>query len=371
MRARRATSSIHSVTARCRARGRAGARAASTRPRRRNCRRRGRRRPTAAKWHGVGFGAIRAPLSQVRARPTDAPIARDRKERSCSTRCTVDVVSDVVCPWCYIGKRRLEAALAQAARGRARPDRRRALASVPAQSGLAARKASSRRGYLEAKFGGPQRAQADLCAGARRRDVRRTSRSTFDAIERQPNTLDAHRLIAWAQTRPEGDADALVEAPVSRLLPRRTLRRRPRRARARCAQEAGFDRRRRARDVARVGADACGGAPRPTTRARGLGITGVPFFIFDGKTGAVRGAGTRSILDAIAQAARAGAQGGRRRAQRVAPSGGEARRRSGPGSSVLSLASAVPGRARARPAHRRVGDRREQPAAAAATFGRR
>jgi predicted DsbA family dithiol-disulfide isomerase len=67
-----------------------------------------------------------------------------------------------------------------------------------------------RKAYLEAKFGGPQRAkqvyERVMAAG--------TSVGIpfdFDAIKRQPNTLQAHRLTAWAQSRNEGDADALVE----------------------------------------------------------------------------------------------------------------------------------------------------------------
>ena len=65
-----------------------------------------------------------------------------------------------------------------------------------------------RRSYLEAKFGGPARAAQIY------ERVREAGRSAgiafdFDAIARQPNTRDAHRLIAWAQA--SGDAGALVE----------------------------------------------------------------------------------------------------------------------------------------------------------------
>ena len=121
----------------------------------------------------------------------------------------VDVVSDVVCPWCYIGKRRLEAALAQLRESN--PDLPFEIRWHPFQLNpdLPA-EGVDRKAYLEAKFGGPQRAkqvyERVMAAG--------TSVGIpfdFDAIKRQPNTLQAHRLTAWAQSRNEGDADALVE----------------------------------------------------------------------------------------------------------------------------------------------------------------
>jgi predicted DsbA family dithiol-disulfide isomerase len=122
---------------------------------------------------------------------------------------TVDVVSDVVCPWCYIGKRRLEAALAELARS---------------EPGLAAtvrwhpfqlnpdlpREGVDRGSYLEAKFGGAARAdQIYERVRAAGRDA--GLQFALDAIVRQPNTLDAHRLIAWAQSHGERDAADLVE----------------------------------------------------------------------------------------------------------------------------------------------------------------
>src|SRR5512147_2314935 len=109
------------------------------------------------------------------------------------TELTIDIVSDVVCPWCYIGKRRLESALASRASAplirwhpfQLNPD-------IPA-AGV------DRRTYLEDKFGGPQRAKeiyARVEAAGREVGIV----FNFDGILRQPNTLDAHRLIAWAQS---------------------------------------------------------------------------------------------------------------------------------------------------------------------------
>lgn len=119
----------------------------------------------------------------------------------------VDVVSDVVCPWCFIGKRKLEAALAELAQSDAgvatvvrwhpfqlNPD-------LPA-GGIA------RSTYVNAKFGGAAGA-AEVYARIARvgHDVGIAFR--FDQIGVQPNTFDAHRLIAWAQA--DGNAGPLVE----------------------------------------------------------------------------------------------------------------------------------------------------------------
>ncbi len=107
----------------------------------------------------------------------------------------LDVVSDTVCPWCYIGKKRLDEALAL--RGsdgitlRWRPFQLDA--TIP-DGGV------DRKAYMERKFGtDPDRAKA----------IGRTIRDygealgiafNFDRIEKSPNTLDSHRLVRWAGT---------------------------------------------------------------------------------------------------------------------------------------------------------------------------
>jgi predicted DsbA family dithiol-disulfide isomerase len=119
---------------------------------------------------------------------------------------TVDVVSDVVCPWCYIGKRHLEAALATLVDdGKPAPVVR--WHPFELNPGLP-REGIDRRDYVESKFGGPARA-AQVYERVRRAGTQAGIAFDFEAIRRQPNTRDAHRLIAWAQSR-EG-ADALVE----------------------------------------------------------------------------------------------------------------------------------------------------------------
>jgi predicted DsbA family dithiol-disulfide isomerase len=214
---------------------------------------------------------------------------------------TIDVVSDVVCPWCYIGKRRLEAALATLAARE--PERRHLIRWHPFQlnphlppDGV------DRRTYLETKFGGPARAAQIY------ERVRAAGRSVdisfaFEAIARQPNTQGAHRLVAWAQaTAAPGIVDALVE----RLFRAYFLEGRfvgdPAEL-ARIASESGLD-----AAAARALLDSDRFAPEvraSNERAQAAGIDGVPFFVFDGKV-AVGGAQEPGVLlDAIAAADRA------------------------------------------------------------------
>lgn len=210
---------------------------------------------------------------------------------------TVDVVSDVVCPWCYIGKRRLEAALATLRA--AEPDLQVAVRWHPFELNpdLPA-EGTDRRAYLEAKFGGPARA-SEIYARVRAAGATAAIPFDFDAIERQPNTREAHRLIAWAQSRPEGDADALVEKLFrAYFLEGRYIG--DAGELARIAADAGFDPEdARAFLASAALRDEIAGAEE---RAREMGISGVPFFIFGGKT-AVSGAHEpATLLEAIAQA---------------------------------------------------------------------
>jgi predicted DsbA family dithiol-disulfide isomerase len=104
----------------------------------------------------------------------------------------IDVVSDIVCPWCFIGKHRLEKAIAL------NPD-------IPVEvhwrpyflNDWIPREGVSREQYLTTKFGSPERykgiAQRVSAAAAAEGLT-----YAMDKISRQPNTLDAHRLIRWA-----------------------------------------------------------------------------------------------------------------------------------------------------------------------------
>ena len=117
----------------------------------------------------------------------------------------IEVYSDVVCPWCFIGKRRLEQALetvgyAQQAHIAWRPFQ---LNPTMPKEGM------DRRVYLDAKFGGAEarRAVEDRVATAGEADG---IEFAFDRIARTPNTFDAHRLIWFAEQ--QGCQDQVVEA---------------------------------------------------------------------------------------------------------------------------------------------------------------
>jgi predicted DsbA family dithiol-disulfide isomerase len=104
----------------------------------------------------------------------------------------IEMVSDVVCPWCFIGKRRLEKAIALT------PE-------IPVEvrfhpfflNPWIPREGISREEYLTTKFGSPERyrgiAQRVAAAAAAEGLTH-----AIDNIKRQPNTLDCHRLILWA-----------------------------------------------------------------------------------------------------------------------------------------------------------------------------
>ena len=195
------------------------------------------------------------------------------------TRVRIDIFSDTICPWCWIGKRRLERTL------EARPDLDAEVVwhafqlnpTMPAEG-------MDRKAYLEAKFGGADNARATygrvMAEGARE-----SLPFDFGAIPRTPNTLDSHRLVRWAAGQPPGQTP-MVEALFDAYFA--------------CGQDVG-DAEVLARVAAGAGYDESGarellagdeGRAEVTgedMRARGAGITGVPCFILDGKV-AVPGA---------------------------------------------------------------------------------
>lgn len=116
----------------------------------------------------------------------------------------LDILSDPICPWCYIGKARLDRAL------EARPDHPFEIEWHPFQLNPdMPREGVERRAYMEAKFGGKEgavRAYRPVVDHAEDAGLE----LNLDRIERTPNTLDAHRLIHWAGL--EGRQTAVVAA---------------------------------------------------------------------------------------------------------------------------------------------------------------
>ena len=116
----------------------------------------------------------------------------------------LEIVSDVVCPWCYVGKRRLSQALAQLEDFPLRI-RWRAYELNPTMP----REGMARREYCERKFGSLQQANqlyARVVAAAHEDGLE----LHVERIARTPNTRAAHRLIEWADQ--EGCQDAVVDA---------------------------------------------------------------------------------------------------------------------------------------------------------------
>ena len=203
----------------------------------------------------------------------------------------IDVVSDVVCPWCFIGKKRLEKAIAM------RPD-------VPVEvrwrpyflNDWIAPEGISREEYLTKKFGSPERYKSiagRVVAAAQAEGLTYNP----DRIARQPNTLDCHRLILWA--RNTGNAAKMKQRLMelyftegADLTDREVLVQ----AAADCGMDADLTRDLLAsdRDVDRVSAEA--------TQAKEAGIDGVPCFILGGVM-AVSGAQDPAYLaDAMGRA---------------------------------------------------------------------
>ena len=118
---------------------------------------------------------------------------------------TVDVISDVICPWCYIGKRRLEkAVIAVAGRHEVR------VRWHPFQlNPQMPRGGMDRRAYRTAKFGSWEQSQA-LDAQVAAVGAAEGLVFAFDKMKRTPFTLDAHRLIRLGGQ--EGIQDVVVEA---------------------------------------------------------------------------------------------------------------------------------------------------------------
>ncbi|MBD3663336.1 DsbA family oxidoreductase [Sulfitobacter aestuariivivens] len=116
----------------------------------------------------------------------------------------LDIMSDPICPWCFIGKAHLDRALGD------HPDHPFVIEWHPFQLNPDMPAAGmDRRAYLEGKFGGKDgavRAYAPVVEHARKAGVE----INFEDMKRTPNTLDAHRLIHWAGI--EGRQTAAVSA---------------------------------------------------------------------------------------------------------------------------------------------------------------
>jgi predicted DsbA family dithiol-disulfide isomerase len=203
---------------------------------------------------------------------------------------TLDIVSDVMCPWCYIGKRKLEAARPllgdMALDIRWRPFQ---LDPTIPQGGM------DRKAYLDGKFG-PDRAK-DVYDRVRAAGDSVGIAFDFAAIARSPNTIDAHRLIRWAATA--GCQDAVVER-LFRLYFTEGADIGDAEVLAGVAADVGMD-----ADLVRellAGDSDVELVEREVALAQAMGVNGVPGFIFAGKY-LVPGAQDPAVLAEVAQKA--------------------------------------------------------------------
>ena len=204
---------------------------------------------------------------------------------------TIDVVSDVMCPWCYIGKRRLEDALAEVRNEFDVEVRWRPYQLDPTLP----KEGKDRKQYLEDKFGGAVGAE-QAYAAVRAAGAEEEIPFAFDKIKVSANTLDAHRLIRWASSlglpaqhqmvellfkayfedgKSLGDDAVLIEA----------------------AEQVGLE----TPVVERLLA---GDADRDTVaaeidQARQMGVTGVPCFIMDMQYAVVGAQSSEALADAM------------------------------------------------------------------------
>ena len=209
---------------------------------------------------------------------------------------TIDIVSDVVCPWCYLGEKRLEEALAEETGPvlvRWRPYQ---LDPTIPEGGL------DRAEYMEKKFGKGGRLQS-AHDNLTRLGAEIGIPFAFDKIKRSPNTLDAHRLIRWA-------GEAGVQAEVAdRLFKVYFVEGRDigdRGVLVEIASDCGLD----AGEVEKRLADGADGdlVRQEIEQAQAMGVTGVPFFIFGGRLGVPRAQEPSVLRQAIAEARQAMAE---------------------------------------------------------------
>lgn len=184
----------------------------------------------------------------------------------------LDIISDPICPWCYIGKTLLDQALTE------RPDHPFEIIWHPfmlnpdmPEGGM------DRRAYLEGKFGGREGAVKAYAPVLERAEAAGLT-IDFSAIRRTPSTVDAHRLIHWAEA--EGVQSAVVQKLFEGYFEQgRDIGDRP--TLAAIAGEAGMD-------AAMTERLLDGPSDREDIRARDtqfreMGVSGVPLFLIAGR----------------------------------------------------------------------------------------
>jgi predicted DsbA family dithiol-disulfide isomerase len=206
---------------------------------------------------------------------------------------TIDVVSDVVCPWCYVGKRRLERALALLSVQYPDVDPEVSWHTFQLNPGLAP-EGMVRADYVNQKFGSE--------AGSIYERVSAVGKDVgipfaFDKIVRQPNTVVAHSLIAVSE--PGMAQDAMVEAFFKAyFLEGRDLTEAS--VLIEIAVSAGMER--AVAEAHLQNSDLHSQTIDSDKAAREMGITGVPFFIFNRQVGLSGAHEAETLLQGMVEA---------------------------------------------------------------------
>ncbi|RVD70190.1 DsbA family protein [Mesorhizobium sp. M4A.F.Ca.ET.029.04.2.1] len=213
---------------------------------------------------------------------------------------TVDVVSDVVCPWCFIGQKRLDKAIAMA--GDIEVDVRwrpfQLDPTIP-PGGM------DRRQYMIAKFGSEERIR-QIHARIEPLGEAEGIHFAFGAIKVAANTLDAHRVIRWAGTAGEAVQNRLVRR-LFQLNFEEGANLGDHAVLTAAARKAGMDAS-VVETLLPTGADVDQVRTEIATASR-MGITGVPCFLLEGKYAVMGAQDADTLADAIRQVAAAKARG--------------------------------------------------------------
>ncbi|RWC56665.1 DsbA family protein [Mesorhizobium sp.] len=213
---------------------------------------------------------------------------------------TVDVVSDVVCPWCFIGQKRLDKAISAVGdidvHVRWRPFQLDP--TIPPEG-------KDRHEYMLAKFGSDERIR-EIHARIEPLGEAEDISFAFDAIKVAPNTLDAHRLIRWAGAASEAAQNRLVRR-LFQLNFEEGANIGDHAVLVEAARDAGMDAS-VVETLLPTDADVEAVRTEIATASR-MGITGVPCFLLEGKYAVMGAQDADTLADAIRQVAAAKARG--------------------------------------------------------------
>ncbi|MFI0843241.1 DsbA family oxidoreductase [Mesorhizobium sp. IMUNJ 23232] len=207
---------------------------------------------------------------------------------------SVDVVSDVVCPWCYLGQKRLEKAAASLS------DIDVMISWRPFQLDPTIPPGGrDRKQYMMAKFGSEERireihARIEPLGEAEGIDF------AFDAIKVSPNTIDAHRVIRWAASAEPGVQNAVVKRLFSLYFEEGRNIGDPA-VLTSAARDAGMDAA-VVETMLATDADREAVETEVATASR-MGITGVPCFLLENRYAVMGAQDTETLADAIRQVA--------------------------------------------------------------------